>query len=90
MSIDYYGDGSPEMAVAPDALSNMSANELLTLIVQIPEGYKTVFNLSIIEGYPHKEIAKLLGIEESSSRSQLTKARKYIQRSLAATLNVEL
>lgn len=68
----------------------MSADELMNVIDNIPDGYRTVFNLSVIEGFPHKEIAQLLGIEESSSRSQLTKARKYIQRSLEATLKVEL
>ena len=90
MTVDYYGDGLPDHPVEPDAISRMSANELLDLIDKIPEGYKTVFNLNVIEGYNHKDIAQLLGIEESSSRSQLTKARKYIQRSLEATQKVEL
>jgi len=90
LTVDYYGDSIPDHAVEPDAISRMSANELLTLIDKIPDGYKTVFNLSVIEGFQHKEIAQLLGIEESSSRSQLTKARKYIQRSLEATQKVEL
>ncbi len=90
LTVDYYGEGLPDHAVAPDVISTMSANELLSLIDKIPDGYKTVFNLSVIEGYQHKEIADMLGIEESSSRSQLTKARKYIQRSLEATQKVEL
>lgn len=90
LTIDYYGEGLPENAVAPDVISKMSADELMNLIDKIPDGYKTVFNLSVIEGYQHKEIAEMLGIEESSSRSQLTKARKYIQRSLEATQKVEL
>lgn len=90
LTVDYYGDGLPEHAVEPDAISRMSADELLGIIDRIPDGYRTVFNLSVIEGFPHKEIAQLLGIEESSSRSQLTKARKYIQRSLEATQKVEI
>ena len=90
LTVDYYGDGIPEHAVEPDVISRMSADELIKVIDSIPDGYKTVFNLSVIEGFPHKEIAQLLGIEESSSRSQLTKARKYIQRSLEATLKVEI
>jgi RNA polymerase sigma-70 factor (ECF subfamily) len=90
LSIDYYGEGLPEHGTEPDVISTMSANELMSLIDKIPDGYKTVFNLSVIEGYQHKEIAQLLGIEESSSRSQLTKARKFIQRSLEATQKVEL
>lgn len=90
LSIEYYGEGLPEHGTEPDVISTMSANELLSVIDKIPDGYKTVFNLSVIEGYQHKEIAQMLGIEESSSRSQLTKARKFIQRSLEATHKVEL
>lgn len=90
LNVDYYGDGIPEHGIEPDIISRMSADELMNVIDNIPDGYRTVFNLSVIEGFPHKEIAQLLGIEESSSRSQLTKARKYIQRSLEATLKVEL
>jgi RNA polymerase sigma factor (sigma-70 family) len=90
LSVDYFGEAMPDQAVEPDIISRLNANELLTIIDKIPDGYKTVFNLSVIEGYNHKEIAQLLGIEESSSRSQLTKARKYIQRSLEATQKVEL
>ena len=87
--VDYPGDNLPELAIAPDVISQMSANELLKLLDDMPEGYKTVFNLNVIEGMQHKEIATLLGIEESSSRSQLTKARKYIQRAFAAIQKVD-
>jgi RNA polymerase sigma-70 factor (ECF subfamily) len=90
LPVDYFGEGLPEKGIEPDVISSMSANELLDLIDKIPDGYKTVFNLSVIEGFQHKEIAQLLGIEESSSRSQLTKARKFIQRTLEATQKVEL
>jgi RNA polymerase sigma-70 factor (ECF subfamily) len=90
LQVDYVSDSIPEYGVEPDAISKMSADELMGLIDRLPDGYRTVFNLSVIEGYPHREIADMLGIEESSSRSQLTKARKYIQRSLAATQKVEL
>ncbi len=82
MIIELSGDQLPEAAVEPDVLNRMNANELLKLIDQLPEGYRMVFNLNVIEGYAHKEIADMLGIEESSSRSQLTKARKHIQRFL--------
>ncbi len=62
-----------------DAVSKMSESEILNLLSQLPDGYKTVFNLFVIEGYSHKEIAELLNIEESTSRSQLVKARKMLQ-----------
>lgn len=90
LQVDYGMEGMPEHAVEPDAISKMSADELMVLIDKLPDGYRTVFNLSVIEGFHHKEIATMLGIEESSSRSQLTKARKYIQRSLGTTQKVAL
>ena len=90
LQVDYVAEGMPEYSVEPDVINKMSADELMGLIDKLPDGYRTVFNLSVIEGYHHKEIAELLGIEESSSRSQLTKARKYIQRSLVTTQKVEL
>lgn len=90
LDIEYGNENVPEKAVPPDAISRMSADELMNLIDKLPDGYRTVFNLSVIEGFPHKEIASMLGIEESSSRSQLTKARKYLQRTLVATQKVEL
>ena len=89
LQVDCKSDDMPEYAIDASVVDQMSADELLGLIDRLPDGYKTVFNLSIIEGYPHKEIAEMLGIEESSSRSQLTKARKYLQRSLGATPKVE-
>jgi RNA polymerase sigma factor (sigma-70 family) len=52
---------------------------LLQLVSRLPDGYRIVFNLYAIEGYSHKEIADLLGIQESTSRSQLVKARKMLQ-----------
>lgn len=84
LMIEYAADNLPDLPVDPDALHQLHAEELLNLIDRLPDGYRTVFNLSIIEGYSHKEIGDLLGIGESSSRSQLTKARKYMQRYLMA------
>ena len=57
----------------------MQEEELLRLIAKLPEGYRLVFNLYAVEGYSHKEIADMLGIQESTSRSQLVKARKMLQ-----------
>lgn len=68
----------PEVSVSPDAVDALSEAELLTLIGQLPEGYKLVFNLVAIEGYSHAEAAEMLGIQESTSRSQLTKARRWL------------
>jgi len=62
-----------------DAISKMAEKELLNLIASLPDGYRMVFNLYIIEGYDHDEISQMLGISASTSRSQLVKARKYLQ-----------
>jgi RNA polymerase sigma factor (sigma-70 family) len=61
------------------AYSNLGEEELMKLISQLPDGYRTIFNLNVIEGYSHEEIAKMLDIQPSTSRSQLVKARKMLQ-----------
>jgi RNA polymerase sigma-70 factor (ECF subfamily) len=65
--------------VEPSVISSLSEEELILYIGELPEGYRMVFNLFVIEGYSHKEIGELLHIEESTSRSQLVKARKMLQ-----------
>lgn len=59
--------------------SNLSLDDLQALIDALPDGYKMVFNLYAIEGYKHQEIGELLGISESTSKSQLHHARKLLQ-----------
>ena len=68
-----------DLPVEPSIFSNLHEEELLNLIGRLPNGYRVVFNLYAIEGYSHREIAEMLGIEESTSRSQLLKARKWLQ-----------
>ncbi|CAL2086642.1 RNA polymerase sigma-70 factor, ECF subfamily [Tenacibaculum sp. 190524A05c] len=60
-------------------MENTSVEDIQNLIDKLPEGYKIVFNLYAIEGYKHSEIAKKLNISESTSKSQLFKARKWLQ-----------
>jgi RNA polymerase sigma-70 factor (ECF subfamily) len=55
------------------------------MISELPSGYRTIFNLYAIEGYSHREIAELLGINENTSKSQLSRARMHLQRKLLAT-----
>ncbi|MGB0934361.1 MAG: RNA polymerase sigma factor [Lishizhenia sp.] len=57
----------------------LSAEELTTMIDALPEGYKIVFNLYVVEGYSHDEIAELIGTSSSNSRSQLAKAKKKLK-----------
>ncbi len=61
----------------------MGAQEILDIVNELPDGYRVIFNLYAIEGYSHKEISDMLGIQESTSRSQLVKARKMLQQKLA-------
>ena len=65
-----------------DVLSKMRADELMELIRRMPSGYRTVFNLFAIEGYGHKEIAILLNVSESTSKSQFFKAKIYLRKQI--------
>ena len=69
-----------EDSILPDVVAKLSADEILNIIAELPEGYQTVFNLYVIEGYSHKEIGDMLEIGESTSRSQLVKARRILQK----------
>ncbi|HRI21553.1 MAG TPA: RNA polymerase sigma factor [Panacibacter sp.] len=71
-----------EITLQEAALDNLSAKEIFDLIVQLPVGYRTVFNLYVIEGMEHKEIARLTGIAEGTSKSQLSKAKSLLQKKL--------
>ena len=71
-----------EPAYDANVISSMSAEEIIKHVQKLPDGYRNVFNLYVVEGYKHHEIAKMLDIGESTSRSQLTKARRMLQKSL--------
>lgn len=76
-------ENKPEdIPIEEDALNNLSAAEIFNLIIQLPAGYRTVFNLYAVEGLTHKEVAKLLGISEGTSKSQLSKAKALLQKML--------
>lgn len=68
--------------VHPDVISTLTEKELIGLISSLPDGYRVVFNLHVIEGYSHDEIAAILGIQPATSRSQLIKARRQLQKQL--------
>ncbi|MEM6272753.1 MAG: RNA polymerase sigma factor [Bacteroidota bacterium] len=65
-----------------DLVSEMSRAEILELIQDLPDGYRTIFNLYAIEGYSHREIAEQLDISEGTSKSQLARARYQLQESI--------
>ncbi len=69
---------------------DFTLDELKQAIQSLPPGYRTVFNLYAVEGYKHKEIAKMLGIDESTSKSQYHRARKLLQKRLLQLKNYRL
>jgi RNA polymerase sigma factor (sigma-70 family) len=83
-------DTLPETSIEDDTLPLLSAEELLQLIQRLPDGYRIVFNLYAIEGFSHAEIATELHIDESSSRSQLTRARKLLRQWVEELYSFEL
>ena len=77
-----------EVHATPRDLENVNdleftADELELAISQLPIGYRTVFCMYVIEGFKHQEIADKLGVDVNTSKSQLSRARKYLQRVLA-------
>lgn len=69
---------------ASNGLDQLSEQELLDMIVALPFGYRTIFNLVVMEGYSHKDVADELKITESASRSQLTKAKLKLREQIIA------
>ena len=66
----------------------MELDEILKAIACMPTGYRTIFNMYVIEGFSHKEIAEKLGINLQTSKSQLSRAKKFLQK-LINDLNYE-
>lgn len=69
---------NPYLSVDSD--KGLEVEELLKMIQELPEGYRMIFNMYAIDGFNHGEIAKKLGISEGTSKSQLSRARAYLQK----------
>ena len=65
-------------------LSSLAVKDLLNIINELSPGYKQVFNMHVIEGYSHKEIAEILGITEGTSKSQLARAKGVLKKIIEA------
>lgn len=61
------------------ALDELAEKDIIGLVQQLSPGYRTVFNMYVVEGYTHKEIAHMLGISEGTSKSQLSRAKLILQ-----------
>jgi RNA polymerase sigma factor (sigma-70 family) len=68
-----------EVPVQNEALHKINAEELNDMIMSLPTGYRTVFNLHVVEGHEHKDISAMLGISENTSRTQLAKAKQKLR-----------
>lgn len=68
----------------------LSKEELIRLIQELPNGYRTVFNLNVIEGYTHKEIGAMLNISDNTSKSQLTRARSILQKKVTTLVKQKI
>ncbi|MCX6287038.1 MAG: sigma-70 family RNA polymerase sigma factor [Bacteroidetes bacterium] len=77
---------SSDATIQEDALSKLSYNELLRILQGLPTGYRTVFNLYVIDGYSHREIGEMLGIAENTSKSQLWRAKASMKKILRRIL----
>jgi RNA polymerase sigma factor (sigma-70 family) len=73
-------DEAATIHVPPSVISKMSASEILELVRQLPPATQAVFNLYVMEGYNHIEIAALIGISEGTSKWHLSEARKRLQK----------
>ena len=71
-----------DIKLDPNETEKLDAQTLMKVIAEMPEGFRTVFNLYAIEGFSHKEIGKMLGMSEGGSRSQLSRARTWLQKRL--------
>lgn len=72
------------LAAEPSVLDHLATTDLLALLDRLPPGYRAVLNLYAVEGYSHREIGKLLGISEGTSKSQLARGRRLLEIRLAA------
>jgi len=74
---------------APKVAEKLDTDDLMKLVMTLPEGYRQIFNLSVIEGYNHREIGKMVGIEEATSRSQLSRAKQLLRQKISKLENSE-
>ncbi len=80
---------SPELGgvLEPGVLDQIGTREILDQVAQLPSGLRSVFNLFVLDGYSHAEVAELLGITEQSSRSQVSRARSLLQEKIKKLYN---
>ena len=84
----YHDDVTETLATPRDMEASKKADftmsEIQTAMAALPKGYRTVVQLYLVDGYSHKEIAEMLGVDINTSKSQLSRGRKQLQAFLAA------
>ena len=88
--LDYSQSADPEamvIKVQPKALGLLMEEDLLEVIKELPEMYRAVFNLYVLESYSHKEIGSMLGISDSTSRSNLARAKAILRKRITKIEN---
>lgn len=88
--LDYYQSADPEtlyIKADPKVWSNLHEEEILSLVRELPEQYRMVFNLYVMEGYDHKEVGEKLHINASTSRSNLARAKAILRKRIIQTEN---
>lgn len=78
-----------QWSIEPSVFDKLDSEYLIDMIKSLPEGYRQVFNLYVIEGYSHKEIGQLLQIREVSSRSNLSRARQMLKQKIQSQKKIE-
>ncbi|MBQ8839450.1 MAG: sigma-70 family RNA polymerase sigma factor [Bacteroidales bacterium] len=69
-------------------IQNIGYKELMAIVTTLPPGFRTVFNMYAVEGFSHKEIGEMLGISETTSRTQYSRARAWLQNKIKELENV--
>ncbi len=72
----------------PSQTQSLGYKEIMKLVMELPTGFRTVFNMYAVEGYSHKEIGEMLGISETTSRTQYSRARSILQNNIKEIENV--
>jgi len=72
-----------DIATPSKALSSLQEDDVMALLEKLPTGYRTIFNMYVVEGYKHREIAEELGISINTSKSQLILAKKRLRNMLS-------
>lgn len=83
---DSYEQHKNQLSAGEKILSGIAYQEIISMIQQLSPAYRTVFNLCIVEGYKHKEVAKMLDISVGTSKSNLYKAKQNLQAMLEKNL----